>query len=176
MTRMRGGLNWGITSAVVLIAAALFIGSSGAQLSSTFYANSCPNVSSVVRGVIQQAETSDVRIGAKLIRLHFHDCFVNVIKHIHVHYVLHAFLHVQLFFGNPNCKNNYKMICRDVMDQFCWTTRITYKARRMQGQTLTLRMGGAWWMTSKPRWKTSVLALFPVLTYWPLLQKPQFLW
>ncbi|CAM8886501.1 unnamed protein product [Rhodiola kirilowii] len=64
--------------AVVLVAAvALLIGSSQAQLSSTFYATSCPNVSSVVLGVIQQAETSDVRIGAKLIRLHFHDCFVN---------------------------------------------------------------------------------------------------
>ncbi|CAM8895537.1 unnamed protein product [Rhodiola kirilowii] len=64
--------------AVVFVAAvALLIGSSQAQLSSTFYATSCPNVSSVVHGVIQQAETSDVRIGAKLIRLHFHDCFVN---------------------------------------------------------------------------------------------------
>ncbi|KAL9669189.1 hypothetical protein QQ045_006732 [Rhodiola kirilowii] len=66
--------------AVVLVsAAALLIGSSQAQLSSTFYATSCPNVSSVVREVIQQAETSDVRIGAKLIWLHFHDCFVNVV-------------------------------------------------------------------------------------------------
>ncbi|KAL9680702.1 hypothetical protein QQ045_012481 [Rhodiola kirilowii] len=65
--------------AIVLVdVAALLIGSSQAQLSSTFYATSCPNVSSVVHGVIQQAETSDVRIGAKLIRLHFHDCFVNL--------------------------------------------------------------------------------------------------
>uniref|UniRef100_A0A7N0T8D3 Peroxidase n=1 Tax=Kalanchoe fedtschenkoi TaxID=63787 RepID=A0A7N0T8D3_KALFE len=64
-------------AALLLAAACLLTGSSRAQLSSTFYATSCPNVSSVVRGVIEQAQSSDVRIGAKLIRLHFHDCFVN---------------------------------------------------------------------------------------------------
>ncbi|XVE75735.1 hypothetical protein DITRI_Ditri12bG0116600 [Diplodiscus trichospermus] len=50
---------------------------SKAQLNSTFYATTCPNASSIVRSVIQQALQSDVRIGASLIRLHFHDCFVN---------------------------------------------------------------------------------------------------
>ncbi|KAF7818943.1 peroxidase A2-like [Senna tora] len=48
-----------------------------AQLNSTFYSKTCPNVSSIVRSVVQQALQSDPRIGASLIRLHFHDCFVN---------------------------------------------------------------------------------------------------
>ncbi|CAK9171316.1 unnamed protein product [Ilex paraguariensis] len=56
---------------------ATVFGWSNAQLSATFYSNSCPNVSTVVRGVLEQAARNDVRIGAKLIRLHFHDCFVN---------------------------------------------------------------------------------------------------
>ncbi|KAL5832229.1 hypothetical protein ACOSQ4_017583 [Xanthoceras sorbifolium] len=50
---------------------------STAQLSPTFYAKTCPNVSSIVRGVVEQTQRNDPRIGAKLIRLHFHDCFVN---------------------------------------------------------------------------------------------------
>uniref|UniRef100_A0A2P2Q431 Peroxidase n=1 Tax=Rhizophora mucronata TaxID=61149 RepID=A0A2P2Q431_RHIMU len=50
---------------------------SNGQLSATFYNSTCPNVSSVVRGVVQQALQSDSRIGASLIRLHFHDCFVD---------------------------------------------------------------------------------------------------
>ncbi|GAU31499.1 hypothetical protein TSUD_332740 [Trifolium subterraneum] len=50
---------------------------SNAQLTSTFYTNTCPNVSSIVRNVIQQALQNDSRIAASLIRLHFHDCFVN---------------------------------------------------------------------------------------------------
>ncbi|KAL5833961.1 hypothetical protein ACOSQ3_017635 [Xanthoceras sorbifolium] len=52
-------------------------GACTAQLSPTFYATSCPNVSSVVRNVVQQARQSDARLGAKIIRVHFHDCFVN---------------------------------------------------------------------------------------------------
>ncbi|XVF07387.1 hypothetical protein REPUB_Repub06bG0134500 [Reevesia pubescens] len=57
----------------------LLIYQSKAQLNATFYDTTCPNASSIVRGVIQQAlqSGSDVRIGASLIRLHFHDCFVN---------------------------------------------------------------------------------------------------
>ena len=49
-----------------------------AQLNSTFYDQTCPNISSIVGGVIQQALLTDVRIAASLIRLHFHDCFVQV--------------------------------------------------------------------------------------------------
>ncbi|KAL2228281.1 peroxidase 15-like [Sesamum indicum] len=49
---------------------------SQAQLNSTFYSSTCPNVSNIVTTVIQQALQSDPRIGASLIRLHFHDCFV----------------------------------------------------------------------------------------------------
>lgn len=51
---------------------------SNAQLSATFYATTCPNVTEVVRGVMEQTQRTDVRAGAKIIRLHFHDCFVNV--------------------------------------------------------------------------------------------------
>nr|CAB67121.1 peroxidase [Solanum lycopersicum] len=50
---------------------------SNAQLSATFYASTCPNVTEIVRGVMQQSQSTVVRAGAKIIRLHFHDCFVN---------------------------------------------------------------------------------------------------
>ncbi|KAG6620721.1 hypothetical protein I3842_Q051400 [Carya illinoinensis] len=50
---------------------------SHAQLSSTYYDETCPNVTSIIRGVIDNALLSDPRIGASLLRLHFHDCFVN---------------------------------------------------------------------------------------------------
>ncbi|GLT97770.1 hypothetical protein SLE2022_153190 [Rubroshorea leprosula] len=47
-----------------------------AQLSSTFYANSCPNALSTIRTTIRSAIASERRMAASLIRLHFHDCFV----------------------------------------------------------------------------------------------------
>ncbi|XP_039800897.1 peroxidase 2-like isoform X2 [Panicum virgatum] len=49
----------------------------GSALSSAFYDASCPGAHDVVRRVIQDARVSDPRIPASLIRLHFHDCFVN---------------------------------------------------------------------------------------------------
>jgi peroxidase len=62
-----------------LLCAFLLGGSlSHGQLSLSFYDETCPNVSSIVRGIIEEALQTDARIGASLIRLHFHDCFVNV--------------------------------------------------------------------------------------------------
>ena len=52
--------------------------SGGVALSSAFYDESCPSAYDVVRRFIQDARVSDPRIPASLIRLHFHDCFVNV--------------------------------------------------------------------------------------------------
>uniref|UniRef100_A0ACD5ZPC5 Uncharacterized protein n=1 Tax=Avena sativa TaxID=4498 RepID=A0ACD5ZPC5_AVESA len=49
----------------------------GAGLSSSFYDGSCPGTHDIVRRVIQDARVVDARIPASLIRLHFHDCFVN---------------------------------------------------------------------------------------------------
>lgn len=68
-----------IVAAIILVTICV-LENSNAQLSSTFYTTTCPNVTSVVRGVVEQAQQNDIRIGAKLIRVHFHDCFVNVSK------------------------------------------------------------------------------------------------
>lgn len=48
-----------------------------AQLNPSFYAKTCPNLPKIVNGVVAQALRTDARAGAKLIRLHFHDCFVD---------------------------------------------------------------------------------------------------
>jgi peroxidase len=47
------------------------------QLSSTFYDKSCPAALSVVKAAVKQAVAKEQRMGASLLRLHFHDCFVN---------------------------------------------------------------------------------------------------
>jgi peroxidase len=50
-----------------------------AQLSSTFYDSTCPNALSTIRTAIRTAVSKERRMTASLIRLHFHDCFVQVI-------------------------------------------------------------------------------------------------
>ncbi|KAK9024847.1 hypothetical protein V6N11_064753 [Hibiscus sabdariffa] len=53
------------------------LGSSNAQLSTNFYSNSCPNLLSTVKSTVNSAINKEARMGASLLRLFFHDCFVN---------------------------------------------------------------------------------------------------
>ncbi|KAK9220802.1 hypothetical protein WN944_009226 [Citrus x changshan-huyou] len=66
-----------LLAAAVLFAFVLDESSSQAQLTPDFYNTTCPNASNIILGVLQNAFNSDIRITASLIRLHFHDCFVN---------------------------------------------------------------------------------------------------
>jgi peroxidase len=48
------------------------------QLSPTFYDAACPALPSIVRRGMAQAVQKEARMGASVLRLFFHDCFVNV--------------------------------------------------------------------------------------------------
>nr|GMC52238.1 lignin-forming anionic peroxidase-like [Ipomoea batatas] len=47
-----------------------------AQLSPTFYDKTCPNALNIIRTTVRQAVSTEHRMAASLVRLHFHDCFV----------------------------------------------------------------------------------------------------
>ncbi|GLT38470.1 hypothetical protein SLA2020_127180 [Shorea laevis] len=47
------------------------------KLSTTYYSSTCPKALSIVRAGVEAAIKKEARIGASLLRLHFHDCFVN---------------------------------------------------------------------------------------------------
>lgn len=49
-----------------------------AQLSTNFYDKTCPNLQTIVKNAMQQAINGEARLGASILRLFFHDCFVNV--------------------------------------------------------------------------------------------------
>nr|ASV46335.1 peroxidase [Lilium regale] len=55
----------------------LLLSSSNAQLTTSFYSSSCPSVFSTIKPVVQSAINTEARMGASLLRLFFHDCFVN---------------------------------------------------------------------------------------------------
>ncbi|XP_022153786.1 peroxidase A2-like [Momordica charantia] len=63
--------------AALVMLVGIILETSSAQLSPTFYDQTCPNLSTIVRDAVSQAQEGDVRAGAKLIRFHFHDCFVD---------------------------------------------------------------------------------------------------
>jgi peroxidase len=62
----------------LFLALLLLSGAAYGQLSTSFYATTCPGLESTVRSVVSSAIASDRRMGASLLRLFFHDCFVQV--------------------------------------------------------------------------------------------------
>ncbi|OAY71940.1 Peroxidase 52, partial [Ananas comosus] len=48
-----------------------------AQLTSDFYDSICPQALSTIQATVEAAIIQEPRMGASLVRLHFHDCFVN---------------------------------------------------------------------------------------------------
>ncbi|KAG8492802.1 hypothetical protein CXB51_010251 [Gossypium anomalum] len=62
---------------VTLLIVLLSYHAANAQLSPNFYASSCPNLQTIVRNAMSRAVNRETRIGASILRLFFHDCFVN---------------------------------------------------------------------------------------------------
>ncbi|XP_051230078.1 peroxidase N [Lolium perenne] len=52
-------------------------GTRGDELKSDFYDDTCPGVYAIVQQHVFAAMRDELRMGASLLRLHFHDCFVN---------------------------------------------------------------------------------------------------
>ncbi|GAV86880.1 peroxidase domain-containing protein [Cephalotus follicularis] len=47
------------------------------QLDYNFYGGTCPSLTNIVRSTVWSAISNETRMAASLLRLHFHDCFVN---------------------------------------------------------------------------------------------------
>nr|KYP73123.1 Peroxidase 4 [Cajanus cajan] len=56
---------------------ALVSGSANASLYTNFYSSSCPKLFDTVKCTVESAISKEARMGASLLRLFFHDCFVN---------------------------------------------------------------------------------------------------
>uniref|UniRef100_A0ACD5ZX61 Uncharacterized protein n=1 Tax=Avena sativa TaxID=4498 RepID=A0ACD5ZX61_AVESA len=59
------------------VVASVLAGAANAQLSPSFYSKSCPKLAGIVRSGMASAVQKEKRMGASILRLFFHDCFVN---------------------------------------------------------------------------------------------------
>lgn len=62
---------------IILIVAVSSCQTNG-KLSPNYYSSTCPQALSIVKAEVGAAIKNETRMGASLLRLHFHDCFVNV--------------------------------------------------------------------------------------------------
>jgi len=69
---------FGNTKLLVVISVGLVLGSSFSEggLQTGFYSSTCPTAESVVLSTVQQSVQADPTLAAGLLRLHYHDCFV----------------------------------------------------------------------------------------------------
>jgi hypothetical protein len=94
-----------------------------AQLSPNFYGARCPRLQIIVRDAMRQAVIREPRLGASILRLFFHDCFVNVPTNpIHSFHGWLPFLRKLIY---------YYSFCRDAMHHFYSMTRPPSQAKRM---------------------------------------------
>ncbi|CAI0405081.1 unnamed protein product [Linum tenue] len=64
-------------SLLLAAAAATLAAATGGKLSPAYYSTTCPKALAIVQAGVVAAIQKETRIGASLLRLHFHDCFVN---------------------------------------------------------------------------------------------------
>ena len=60
-------------------------------LSMGYYSMDCPMADMIVKNTVAQALRRDPTLSAGLLRMHFHDCFIQVLNH-HEEMQLHALL------------------------------------------------------------------------------------
>lgn len=97
----------GILIPVMVVLSGLMIGADG--LSMDYYMRSCPFAEMVVRNKVSRALRNDPTLAAPLVRLHFHDCFIQVPSLICLFLI--RINEKIIFLFRPAC-------CRDVMGRF----------------------------------------------------------
>lgn len=64
----------------MIIVMFIIFGISEARLKVGFYRKTCPDAESIVGGFVRDAAEFNPQIPAFMLRLHFHDCFVQVLS------------------------------------------------------------------------------------------------
>uniref|UniRef100_M8C699 Peroxidase 34 n=1 Tax=Aegilops tauschii TaxID=37682 RepID=M8C699_AEGTA len=85
-----GSASWVILARLLFITLAAT--ANGDELSASYYEKTCPNVQHVVRSVMASSVAAQPRMAPAVLRLFFHDCFINVYKHLYYCYV-YSYLH-----------------------------------------------------------------------------------
>lgn len=71
-----------ITLLIIVNLSLILIPVAKSQLQSGFYSSTCPKAEATVRSTVETHFKNDPTVAAALLRLHFHDCFVEVLNYL----------------------------------------------------------------------------------------------
>ena len=129
------------------------------ELTSDFYDWTCPGVYDVVQQQVFSAMREELRMGASLLRLHFHDCFVNV-PQVSSELTMNVML-LSIYCCVAVTEKECCDVSRAVMIQSCW---MVLMARNLHYPTRTLSEGMRSSTQSRPTSRTCAPGWCPVLT------------
>ncbi|KAE8807335.1 Cationic peroxidase 1 [Hordeum vulgare] len=132
---------------------ALFLSGADGQLSPTFYASTCPNLATIVRSAMNTAVANERRMGASLLRLHFHDCFVEgcdgsvLLDNVPATPTTPAFFGEKNAFGNINSVRGFEVIdtIKSNVEQACPGVVSCADILTLAARDGTVLLGGPTW-------------------------------
>ncbi|KAF7005262.1 hypothetical protein CFC21_020396 [Triticum aestivum] len=131
----------------------LFVSGAHGQLSPTFYASTCPNLEAIVRSVMNTTVANEKRMGASLLRLHFHDCFVEgcdgsvLLDNVPATPTTPAFFGERNAFGNINSLRGFDVIAKikTAVEQACPGVVSCADILTLAARDGTVLLGGPTW-------------------------------
>ncbi|KAM3317174.1 hypothetical protein ACQJBY_035046 [Aegilops geniculata] len=132
---------------------ALFASGAYGQLSPSFYASTCPNLEAIVRSVMNTTVANEKRMGASLLRLHFHDCFVEgcdgsvLLDNVPATPTTPAFFGEKNAFGNINSLRGFEVIdtIKTAVEQACPGVVSCADILTLAARDGTFLLGGPTW-------------------------------
>lgn len=67
-----------LLSIIIILGSFGICNSAGLLLKKNYYKKSCPLAETIVKKIIEKRVAANANVAARLLRLHFHDCFVRV--------------------------------------------------------------------------------------------------
>lgn len=124
-----------------------FTSSINAQLTPTYYARSCPKLHNVVRATMIRAIAKDPRMGASILRLFFHDCFVNGCDASVLLEDTPNMKGEKSAFANQNSLRGFKMmdILKSKVERFCKGTVSCSDILALAARESVVLLGGPTW-------------------------------
>ncbi|CAL5059212.1 unnamed protein product [Urochloa decumbens] len=138
------GHYWLLVASFFLLSSSTVYG----QLTPSFYASSCPVLEHIVRSAVAQAISTDRRMGASLLRLFFHDCFVQGCDaSILLDDVGSSFVGEKTAFPNVNSVRGYEVIDRikATVERLCPGVVSCADILALAARDGTVQLGGPSW-------------------------------